>query len=137
MGGADHKGERVPQPPPPPGALVASGSRLPAPPQGGSSRQTAADETAANNVAISDTIIITSDPSALATATHIVLPGVGAFGDCIAGLNAVPGLRAALEKKVLEEKTPFLGICVGMQMLMEKGFEHGEHAGLGWIAGSA
>lgn len=70
----------------------------------------------------------------LAGATHLVLPGVGAFGDCMAGLNAT-GMRPALEEAVLHQKTPFLGICVGMQMLFERGHEHGVHEGLGWLPG--
>ena len=80
-------------------------------------------------------IVVSNSASALDDATHIVLPGVGAFADCIAGLKAVSGMVAALEKRVLHDKTPFLGICVGMQMLLERGFEHGEHEGLGWIKG--
>lgn len=80
-------------------------------------------------------VTITSDPAALDAATHIVLPGVGAFGDCIAGLNALPGLRDALERNVRGARKPFLGICVGMQLLFDEGHEHGVHQGLGWIAG--
>jgi glutamine amidotransferase len=78
---------------------------------------------------------VVTDATALATATHIVLPGVGAFADCMAGLTALPGMRAALEDAVLARKTPFLGICVGMQMLFQRGHEHGVHAGLGWFQG--
>lgn len=80
-------------------------------------------------------VIVSADAAALDDATHIVLPGVGAFADCIAGLNAVSGMRGAMERRVLEDKTPFLGICVGMQMLLERGHEHGVHEGLGWIKG--
>jgi len=80
-------------------------------------------------------VVVTSDVVDLETATHIVLPGVGAFADCIAGLNAVQGMRKAMERRVLTDKTPFLGICVGMQMLLERGHEHGVHDGLGWIKG--
>jgi glutamine amidotransferase len=76
-----------------------------------------------------------TDATALADATHIVLPGVGAFADCMHGLNALPGMRDALEEKVLRGGTPFLGICVGMQMLFERGHEHGTHKGLGWLTG--
>lgn len=78
---------------------------------------------------------IVTDAAALESATHIVLPGVGAFADCMNGLNALPGMRAALEKKVLAQGTPFLGICVGMQMLFQRGHEHGTHEGLGWFEG--
>lgn len=80
-------------------------------------------------------ILVTSDPKQLAGATHIVLPGVGAFADCMAGLQKATGMLAALEKEVLEKRKPFLGICVGMQMLFEIGHEHGVHKGLSWIGG--
>lgn len=81
------------------------------------------------------TLNVTTNAADLDAATHIVLPGVGAFADCMAGLNALPGMREALEKKVRQGGTPFLGICVGMQMLFERGHEHGVHAGLGWFKG--
>jgi glutamine amidotransferase len=79
---------------------------------------------------------VSSSPADILTATHVVLPGVGAFGDCKAGLDNVPGLKEALEEAVRQQGKPFLGICVGMQLLADKGFEHGEHAGLGWIGGN-
>lgn len=72
----------------------------------------------------------------IATASHIVLPGVGAFGDCLSGLKAAPGVLEALEKAVTQDKKPFLGVCVGMQMLAEESHEKGIHKGLGWIKGS-
>ena len=81
------------------------------------------------------TLDIVTDSTRLAPATHIVLPGVGAFADCMRGLNALPGMREALERKVLSQKTPFLGICVGMQMLFTRGHEYGVHDGLGWFEG--
>ncbi|HRQ61450.1 MAG TPA: imidazole glycerol phosphate synthase subunit HisH, partial [Alphaproteobacteria bacterium] len=68
-------------------------------------------------------------------ASHIVLPGQGAFGDCMAGLTALPGMIEALEKNVRQKGKPFFGICVGMQLLADKGLEHGQHKGLGWIGG--
>ncbi len=68
-------------------------------------------------------------------ASHVVLPGVGAFADCKQGLEALPGMVDALEKAVVRQARPFLGICVGMQLLATTGREHGEHAGLGWIPG--
>jgi len=71
----------------------------------------------------------------LDAASHIVLPGQGAFGDCMAGLKAVDGMINALEENIRARKKPFLGICVGMQLLADRGLEHGEHAGLGWISG--
>jgi imidazole glycerol-phosphate synthase subunit HisH len=81
------------------------------------------------------TICVSSDIGDIETASHIVLPGVGAFADCMSGINATSGLRESLQKNVHEYKKPFLGICVGMQLLADKGFEHGSHSGLGWIAG--
>lgn len=80
-------------------------------------------------------IIVTDDAGALGQASHIVLPGVGAFADCMQGLLAAKGLRGALEKQVREKNKPFLGICVGMQLLFDEGHEHGTHKGLGWISG--
>ncbi len=78
---------------------------------------------------------VTTSPDVVCQASHIVLPGVGAFADCMAGLKALPGMLAALEQAVLKQKKYFLGICVGMQMLFEKGHEHGVHTGLGWLKG--
>ena len=80
-------------------------------------------------------VVVSANPNELKSATHIVLPGVGAFGDCITSLRAIPNMIEALEEEVLGNKKPFLGICVGMQLLAEKGYEHGEHDGLGWIPG--
>lgn len=76
---------------------------------------------------------IANQASDLENTSHIVLPGVGAFGDCIAGLTSHDAMLDTLTRKVINEKTPFLGICVGMQLLAKKGYEHGEHDGLGWI----
>ncbi len=80
-------------------------------------------------------VSVTSDAGALAAASHIVLPGVGAFADCMRGLKALAGMRDALEEEVRGRGKPFLGICVGMQLMAEAGREHGDHPGLGWIAG--
>lgn len=80
-------------------------------------------------------VVVTADTKIVQFASHIVLPGQGAFADCMAGLKVVPKMIETLESQILEHKKPFLGICVGMQLLMEKGLEHGEHAGLGWITG--
>jgi imidazole glycerol-phosphate synthase subunit HisH len=80
-------------------------------------------------------IKVSADPRDVAAASHIVLPGVGAFQDCMRGVMAVPGLVEALTRAVREEKRPFLGICVGMQLLAKRGHEHGTHEGLGWIDG--
>ena len=80
-------------------------------------------------------IVVSGDAASLGEASHIVLPGVGAFADCKAGLEAVPGLRDALEAAVIGQGKPFLGICVGMQLMADVGLEHGRHDGFGWIAG--
>jgi len=80
-------------------------------------------------------ILVTSKPDDVASAERIVLPGVGAFGDCMGGLSAIPGMVDVLKERVLKNGTPFLGICVGMQLLATIGREHGEHRGLGWIEG--
>lgn len=80
-------------------------------------------------------VIVTADADVVRKADRIVLPGQGAFGDCAAGLRAVPGMVEALEDAVLKRGAPFLGICVGMQLLAATGYEHGVHAGLGWLGG--
>lgn len=85
--------------------------------------------------ALSFRVLVTDKASDVANAAAIVLPGQGAFGDCIAGLKAVPGMIDALSENVLHKKTPFMGICVGMQLLADEGHEHGVHQGLGWIPG--
>jgi len=83
----------------------------------------------------SDLILISNNPNDLKSATHIILPGVGAFGDCISSLKAIGGMVEELQNQVLKNKKPFLGICVGMQLLADFGFEYGEHSGLGFVAG--
>jgi len=80
-------------------------------------------------------IVTTADPEIVRGAERIVLPGVGAFADCMNGLSAVPGMVDILREKVVKDGAPFLGICVGMQLLATVGREFGDHAGLGWIAG--
>ena len=79
---------------------------------------------------------VTADPDVVAKADRIVLPGVGAFAACMNGLSAIDGLVDAMERRVRGGGTPFLGICVGMQLLADAGEEHGRHAGLGWIGGT-
>lgn len=92
-------------------------------------------ERAAADNGIDAKIAVVSDAEYLRKADRIVLPGVGAFRDCRDGLNAVQGMREALEEEVTARGKPFLGICVGMQLMAERGLEHGEAQGLGWIAG--
>jgi len=79
--------------------------------------------------------LVSNKPSDIRAANHIILPGVGAFGDCMDGLKSVEGLLPEIRKQVLVEKKPFLGICVGMQVLASIGYENGEHQGLGFING--
>lgn len=78
---------------------------------------------------------VTADPDTVRTADRIILPGVGAFGACAAGLRAIPGLVEAMEERVQVGGAPFLGICVGMQLLADRGLEHGVTQGLGWVPG--
>ncbi len=80
-------------------------------------------------------VVLTADPYVVAEADRIVLPGVGAFADCRRGLGAISGMIEALTQAVCEKGRPFLGICVGMQLLATRGLEHGVHPGLDWIAG--
>ena len=80
-------------------------------------------------------IRVTAQAEEVAAAERIVLPGVGAFADCKAGLDALPGMGAALTESVLHQGRPFLGICVGMQLMATTGREHGAQQGLGWIEG--
>jgi glutamine amidotransferase len=80
-------------------------------------------------------ISVTADPSVVAAADRIVLPGVGAYADCKRGLEAVPGMREALEDSVRGKGRPFLGICVGMQLMATRGLEFEVTDGLDWIAG--
>ena len=78
---------------------------------------------------------ITADPARIASASRVVLPGVGAFAQCITALRGAAGIEAALAEAVVARGTPFLGICVGMQLLASEGHEHGVHQGLGWLPG--
>ena len=80
-------------------------------------------------------LTVTADPDRVAKADRIVLPGVGAFGTCAANLRAVDGLEQALSDAALNRARPFLGICVGMQLMAIAGEELGEHRGLGWVSG--
>ena len=79
---------------------------------------------------------VTADPATVQAADRIVLPGVGAFAACMGALSGLPGMIEAMEEAVLTRGRPFLGICVGMQLLADRGEEHGSHPGLGWIGGA-
>lgn len=79
---------------------------------------------------------VTADPDFVAKADRIVLPGVGAFGACRDALFAIEGMVETMENRVLGDGRPFLGICVGMQLMAEYGLEHGTHEGLSWVAGT-
>jgi glutamine amidotransferase len=92
-------------------------------------------ERAAREAGADDRVLVTSSPRDVADADRIVLPGVGAFADCRAGLYGVPGMVDALQRAVVERGKPFLGICVGMQLMATRGVEYGIHAGLDWIQG--
>ncbi len=92
-------------------------------------------ERAAHDAGLDQPIIVTADPAAVARADRVVLPGVGAFADCRRGLDAVDGKVAALEEAVRRKGRPFFGICVGMQLLAERGREYEVTEGLGWIPG--
>ncbi len=92
-------------------------------------------ERAARDNEIASRILVTSDPNAVERADRIVLPGVGAFADCALGLSAVQGMRDALERSVRQRGRPFLGICVGMQLMAERGLEFTVTQGLGWVRG--
>jgi imidazole glycerol-phosphate synthase subunit HisH len=92
-------------------------------------------ERAARDAGAEETIVVTRDPAAVASADRVVLPGVGAFADCRRGLDAVDGMIAALDEAVHKRGRPFFGICVGMQLLGERGREYEVTEGLGWIAG--
>jgi len=92
-------------------------------------------ERAARECGADDRVLVTADPREVAGADRIVLPGVGAFADCRAGLYGVSGMVDTLQREVIERAKPFLGICVGMQLMATRGVEYGVHAGLDWIAG--
>jgi imidazole glycerol-phosphate synthase subunit HisH len=82
-----------------------------------------------------ENILVTADPEEVRSADRIVLPGVGAFAHCMSALSAIDGMIDALNEATGPGAKPFLGICVGMQLMAEAGEEHGVHAGLGWMKG--
>jgi glutamine amidotransferase len=92
-------------------------------------------ERAAKDLNLGQPIVVTRDPAVVAGADRVVLPGVGAFADCRRGLDAVDGMTEALDEAVRKKGQPFFGICVGMQLLAERGLEYEVTEGLGWIAG--
>lgn len=92
-------------------------------------------ERAVREAGLSMRVDVTNEPDAVAAAERIVLPGVGAFADCMHGLATLPGMVEALQQAVIRDAKPFLGICVGMQLLASVGREHGDCKGLGWIPG--
>jgi imidazole glycerol-phosphate synthase subunit HisH len=92
-------------------------------------------ERAAHESANDQPVLVTSDPDVVRGAERVVLPGVGAFADCRRGLDAVDGMVEALEEAVRRRRVPFFGICVGMQLMAERGREYRVTEGLGWIPG--
>ena len=92
-------------------------------------------ERAAKDFKIKTDILVSNKPEDLEKAERIVLPGVGAFKDCMDGVLAVEGLREALQEQVITKGKPILGICVGLQLMATRGLEHEVTKGLGWIAG--
>ncbi len=89
---------------------------------------------AAADAGIAADVQVTADPDAVAAADRVVLPGQGAFADCAAGLDAVDGMRGAIESSAVRGR-PFLGICVGMQLMADRGLEHTVTPGFGWVHG--
>jgi imidazole glycerol-phosphate synthase subunit HisH len=96
---------------------------------------TKAFERAAREAGIAAEIDLTADAERVRTADRIVLPGVGAYADCRAGLDAVPGMTEAIHEVAIEKARPFLGICVGMQLMAARGLEKTVTQGFGWIKG--
>ena len=92
-------------------------------------------ERAARESGASQTIAVTSDPAVVRKADRVVLPGVGAFADCRRGLDAVAGMVEALDEAVCRKGRPFLGICVGMQLMADRGREYAVTDGMGWMRG--
>ena len=93
-------------------------------------------ERAIAEAGLDQTVTVTADADTVRAASRVVLPGVGAFADCMRGLSALPGMLDALDHAVVRNGRPFLGICVGMQLMAAIGREYGEHPGLGWIPGA-
>lgn len=92
-------------------------------------------ERAAGGLSEEVRVVVSGSAGDVTDADRVVLPGVGAYGECVRGVNEAPGLREALETFVIGDARPFLGICVGMQLMADEGVEHGIHKGFGWISG--
>ena len=102
----------------------------------GSGNLRSAQKAFAYQAALSDKpfeVIVSAAPDAVARADYVVLPGVGAFADCLQGLRDINGMAAALDEAVIGKARPFLGICVGMQLMCARGLERGTHQGFGWV----
>ena len=91
-------------------------------------------ERAARAIDCDSKVLVTSDADAVADADRIILPGVGAFADCLDGLKSVTGMEEALQESVIDKGRPFLGICVGMQLMATLGREHMDTMGLNWLS---
>ena len=92
-------------------------------------------ERAARDHGIAAEVLVSRDPGDVRRADRVILPGVGAFADCKSGLTAVPGMIEAINEFAMDQAKPFLGICVGMQLMARRGLEFGETPGLGWFPG--
>ena len=92
-------------------------------------------ERVATESGIPTRVVVTAEADEIVVAERIVLPGVGSFADCLAGLDSLPGVRDALDEVVIKAGRPFLGICVGMQLMARSSSENGTHQGLGWVTG--
>ena len=92
-------------------------------------------ERAARDNGVDVRVLVTADPEKVRAAERIVLPGVGAFKDCRDGLKSIPGMWETLEEEVIRRAKPFLGICVGMQLMASRGLEHDVTEGFGWVLG--
>ncbi|MFC7048489.1 imidazole glycerol phosphate synthase subunit HisH [Emcibacter nanhaiensis] len=95
-----------------------------------------ATERVAAELGLDAEILVSSRAEDVLAADRVILPGVGAFGDCMGGLTSLEGMREALEEVVVGKGRPFLGICVGMQLMATEGHEHGNHRGLDWLKGT-
>ena len=95
-----------------------------------------ATERVAAELGLATEILVSSRAEDVLAADRVILPGVGAFGDCMKGLTSLDGMRDALEETVIQRGRPFLGICVGMQLMATEGHEHGNHHGLDWLKGT-